>query len=393
MKIGFLKKLDKYAGLPLCALLTAVNLCLPSPGAFEKTKVRKTLFMKFWGLGSILLLAPAVREFRRTYPQSRVVFLTLSRNREISEALGLFDEVLTVDVDRGWGYFFATMATALRAIWRHAFDLVVDFEFFTRFSTILTFFTFARHKVGYHSWETWRGNIHTIKVPFNRYWHIMDNFYNLCSNIGVQRLSELQLVRPVVRSEDREAVDELLRGHKVVNRIMTVHVNASDLIIERRWPYENFIELINRVVSRHDIAVIFIGSQSEAGMVEEIMGRIKRPSVLNFAAKLSIRQLAYLFERSELIVSNDSGPLHLAVAMGVPTVSFFGPETPVIYGPRGKEHKVFFKNLDCSPCVNVHDRKSVHCYWAKPRCMEAITVDEVYDAIHEKLDDEKSTVA
>jgi ADP-heptose:LPS heptosyltransferase len=221
----------------------------------------------------------------------------------------------------------------------------------------------------------------------------MDNFYNLCSNIGVQRLSELQLVRPVVRSEDREAVDELLRGHKVVNRIMTVHVNASDLIIERRWPYENFIELINRVVSRHDIAVIFIGSQSEAGMVEEIMGRIKRPSVLNFAAKLSIRQLAYLFERSELIVSNDSGPLHLAVAMGVPTVSFFGPETPVIYGPRGKEHKVFFKNLDCSPCVNVHDRKSVHCYWAKPRCMEAITVDEVYDAIHEKLDDEKSTVA
>jgi ADP-heptose:LPS heptosyltransferase len=106
---------------------------------------------------------------------------------------------------------------------------------------------------------------------------------------------------------------------------------------------------------------------------------------VDLSGKISITQLAALFENSKLVISNDGGPLHLAVAMGAPTISFFGPETPVIYGPRGPQHAVFFKNIECSPCVNVHDRKSVRCYWTEPRCMKAITVEEVFGMIEQKL--------
>jgi len=106
---------------------------------------------------------------------------------------------------------------------------------------------------------------------------------------------------------------------------------------------------------------------------------------LNFAGKLNIRQIAYLFENAKLMIGNDSGPLHLASAMETRTISFFGPETPVLYGPRGEGHIVFFKNINCSPCINVHQGKTVKCYRDKPKCMESITVQEVIDAVNRVL--------
>lgn len=388
MKIGLLKFLDKYLGFFICLILSVITKFF---GADNKTinndTTQKTLFMKFWGLGSILLLSPTIKEFKNTFPNAKITFLTLARNREISESLMLFDEVLTIDVDNGWLKYFKDLVGNILHFWKERYDLVIDFEFFTRFSAIITFLTFARNKIGYHSWETWRGNIHNIKVPFNRYWHITENFYNLVRCIGIKRLNELTIIKPFVSEQDKTFILGMLRDSKVKRDFISVHVNAGELSIERRWPYENFILLINRLLLEYDLDVIFIGSKSERSFVREIIEKIKSNSIADFVGRLSITQLAHLFEKSRLIISNDSGPLHLAVAMGTPTVSFFGPETPVIYGPIGKSHTVFFKNIDCSPCMNVHNRKSVHCYWKKPKCMEQISVDEVFCEVAGKINE------
>ncbi|HBU69403.1 MAG TPA: hypothetical protein DEE98_03360 [Elusimicrobia bacterium] len=388
MKIKQMKLLDRYLGFIACKLF---SLFTPRPSKtrpkIDKHKTKNILLMKFFGLGSILLLSPAVKAIKNGFPHSRLVFFTLSRNRELCRSLGIFDEVITLEVDKGWPAFCSSLLSSIFYLWKRRFDMTVDFEFFTRFSAVMTFLSFAPVRVGYHAWETWRGNTHNIQVPFNRYWHIMDNFYNLATYIGLPKNGELKIIRPEVSREDSEFVASLLKDNGASGDFISVHFNASDLSIERRWPYENFIKLINRLVEDYNLKIIFIGSKSESGSVGEIVRAIggKSSAVLNFAGKLSITQLARLFELSKLVISNDSGPLHLAVAMETPTVSFFGPETPVIYGPLGKSHTVFFKNIDCSPCINVHDRKSVHCYWEKPRCMEAISVDEVYAAIADKL--------
>lgn len=388
MKITFLKFLDKYAGLAICLALTFINKLL----SFRETELRaenikKTLAIKFWGLGSILLLSPAIKEFRAAYPGSKLVFLTLSRNKEISEALKLFDKVLTINIDSGWLAFSRTFLNSLLYFRRERFDLVLDFEFFTRFSSIVTFFTFARMKIGYHAWETWRGDIHNLKAPFNRYWHVMDNFYNLGVHIGLDpgKRKKLKIVKPFISPEDKETVSKLLEGAGVKNGYIAVHVNASDLSVERRWPYDNFVRVIDRFLDKYGMHVVFIGSGSDRSFVHRMIAEIAHPRTVDLAGKVSITQLAWLFENSKLVIANDSGPLHLAVAMETPTISFFGPETPIMYGPRGEGHAVFFKDIECSPCINVHDRKSVRCYWTRPKCMEAITVDEVFDIIEKKL--------
>lgn len=386
MRLSFLKFLDKYVGLAICAVLTGLNMLSGSGEAgLRKGKIKKTLALKFWGLGSILLLTPAMSEFRKTYPGSRLVFLTLSRNREICESLKLFDAVITINIDRGWFVFSRTFLGAILSIWKERFDMVIDFEFFTRFSSIVTFLAFAKTRVGYHAWETWRGNIHNIQVPFNRYWHVMDNFYNLGVHIGFPARKNLTMVKPFVSPEDKAVVAELLEEAGVKNGFIAVHVNAGDLSAERRWPRDNFMSVLGKVLDNYELSVVFIGSRADRGYVQDVIDGINRPHALNFAGKLSITQLAFLFENSKLVISNDSGPLHLAVAMEAATISFFGPETPVFYGPAGEKHTVFFKNIECSPCINVHDRKSVRCYWSRPKCMEAITVQEVFAAIEKKL--------
>ncbi|HOW88969.1 MAG TPA: glycosyltransferase family 9 protein [Elusimicrobiales bacterium] len=387
MKIKHMKFLDKYAGYAACVVLTAFGRAFGSgePAKIDKGAIRKVLVMKFWGLGSILLLSPAIAGIREEFPGARIVLFTSRRNSEICSSLGIFDEVRYLDVDRGWLAFAASLLRNMFRLFMDRFDMVVDFEFFTRFSAVLTFFTFSPIRVGYHAWEAWRGDIHNIKVPFNRYWNIMDNFYNLGTYIGVAARPELRMARPRFTEEDRAFVDGLLGKAGVSGGYIAANVNASDLVIERRWPYENFVELARRLLEKFGSSIVFVGSPSERPGVDAIVKEVGDPRAVNLAGMVSIPQLARLFEGADLVISNDSGPLHLAVAMGTPTVSLFGPETPAIYGPKGKEHTVIFKNIDCSPCCNVHDRKSVHCYWEKPRCMSLITVAEVFEAIERAL--------
>ncbi len=386
MKIGFLKFLDKYAGLALCLFFTALSrLGGSGDPVVRKEEIRKTLAMKFLGMGSILMLSPTLKEFRAAYPGSKLVFLTLSRNREISEALRLFDEVVTIDIDNGWPAFAKSFLSAMAYFWRERFDLVLDFEFFTRFSAIVTFLTFARIRVGYHAWETWRGDIHNIKVPFNRYWHITDSFYALGRHIGLEKKEKLELVRPFISPGDKAAVRGLLEANSVRDGYICAYVNAGDLSVERRWPEDNFAEVLSRFLAAYRQHVILVGSGKDRPVAAAMRARLNDRRVLDFSGKLSVTQFASLLEGAKLLITNDGGPLHLAAAVKTRTISFFGPETPVIYGPRGEGHTVFFTNIECSPCINVHDRKSVRCYWTKPKCLETIRPDEVFRAVEREM--------
>ncbi len=395
MKIDFLKLLDKYIGFIICVLISFINIFLPNKRAdiskLEKSSIHNILVMKFWGLGSILLLTPTIRELKNQYNNSKITVLTLRRNRSICESLGLFDEIITLNVDRGWFVFTKDFIKLLFLFLRTRFNIVIDFEFFTRFSSIVTFLTFAKIKIGYHSWETWRGNIHNIEVPFNRYWHMYDNFYNLGVHIGFPAKTDFHMEEPTISANDMQFVDTLLNSSGSDSDYMCIHVNASDLSVERRWPYDNFIKLINKMIPESKTKIIFIGTKPEEPLVLEIINKISSDQLINLIGKVSIPQLAYLFKKAKVVVSNDSGPLHLAVAMNTPTISFFGPETPVLYGPKEPIHKVFFKSLDCSPCINVHDRKSVRCYFDRPKCMDAISVEEVYGELKNILTDENHT--
>ena len=121
-----------------------------------------------------------------------------------------------------------------------------------------------------------------------------------------------------------------------------------------------------------------IGAPKEKNYTEQCRQLVKNKNrVLNFSGETkNVKQLCYLLGKACFVLSNDSGPVHMANAMDVPVLAFFGPETPKLYGPLGPKNHVFYKNMPCSPCISIHNAKVVDCRIGV-QCMKKIQSEEV----------------
>ncbi|HTP12414.1 MAG TPA: glycosyltransferase family 9 protein, partial [Bacteroidota bacterium] len=144
---------------------------------------------------------------------------------------------------------------------------------------------------------------------------------------------------------------------------------------------DRFAALVSRLAITEEFLFCFTGTSEEREYVQRVINLTHVTGrCINVAGRLTIPELCALLEQSVLYIGNDSGPLHLATALGVPTVGLFGPESPVFYGPLGDRHTSIYRRLPCSPCMNVYAAKSFRCPY-NARCMKEIQVDEVFDAL------------
>ncbi|QDU82987.1 ADP-heptose--LPS heptosyltransferase 2 [Planctomycetes bacterium Pla163] len=374
-----LQRADQRLGLVACALLQPLRL-LPRGRARD---VERVLLVKFWGIGSLQLLTPAVQSLRRRHPNARLELLTLRQNGEFVRGLGVFDEVLELDVDSsGWLRLFGRITRALWRLRRRGYGAVYDFEFFTRFSAIVTAVVGAPLRVGFESPRIWRGRFHTATVPFNRYWHVARNFRCLAGGENGRAVEPEDLTPLTVSDTTRERLDALLseEGLGGAGPLIVLNPNAGALSLERRWPTANFADLARRLARELPGArVALIGSRGERDYTGEILAQAGEGlgAAANLAGRLDVAELGALLERADLFVGNDSGPMHLAAALGTPTVGLFGPETPVMYEPIGTRTRALYRPPACSPCINVHDNKLSACWRGRPECLLNLGVDLV----------------
>lgn len=392
MKMRTMQQMDRLLG-PLFCLFFSLIYKKNRNISLKELEIKNVLVIKFWGMGSIILLSPAIKMLKNENPNIRVTLLTLERNREIANLLQVFDKIITLKLSESHFYVVIfEILELIKILRKKVYDIVIDAEFFTRFSALITFFSKAVVKIGFHSWEVYRGNFYDITKPFNRYWHVRNNFLNLFSvcynknfNVGKDKVIFPELN---ITEGDYIYLAEILKNYNVLekDKIVCINIHTGDLALERRWSEENFIRLTREIFSKFkDIKIFFIGSKNEYNYTENVVKKIGISEVVNLSGKLSLSQLAVLLKQTKLFITNDSGPLHLADMLEVPTISFFGPETPVLYGANSKNHFVFFKNIDCSPCINVHTGKLVKCIKQHPECMKNITVEEVLDKVKEIL--------
>lgn len=392
MNLHSMRVIDKYAGWVICIILSVIEYCIKpfrKKNRFDQKNVKNILVMKFWGIGSIMLATPLLKALRDKFPDSNIIFFTLTKNNEIVKLFEPVNGVITLDVDNG---YFAFVESLLKSIFRMRKikpDLIFDLEFLTRFSAIMTYLSGAKEKIGFMAWESWRGNnLHTIGVPFNRYWHVKKNFYNLGTAVGIAAEADLKLLQPKLSINEENETNFLFKKYSLEPKeYICINPNAGELALSRKWSKENFKELTNEILKKYaGYKVVYIGSSKERNYVESITLSIKPHSmVINSAGGLNIQQLIIILKNAKLLISNDSGPLHLAVALRTPTISFFGPETPVLYGHSSKDNIVFYKNIDCSPCINVHEDKTFYCHQKSSLCLEQIKVPEVMEEVNKLI--------
>lgn len=375
--------MDRYVGSLLCGWFSFVQRLERRKGRpqEEPNGIQKILLMKYFGMGSLILASPMVRALKRTYPDARIDLLTIEQNRALSDILPIFDRLYAIDTHSLLSVL-RSMFSALRLIRREKYDVVIDAEFFSRFSGLVSYFARPRYSVGFYLPEIWRGNFLTHPVHFNYYRHAIVTFMALAKRLGVES-TDYQLEPLAISAKVENDVRSKLEMIGVMpgRRLVCVNVNTGPLSPERRWPEANFAKLIRSILSDFpDVTILLIGAPSDVPAVAKMCSLLDcedRERLLNVAGKFSLEEFCSLLRKSELLITNDSGPLHIAEALGVPTISFFGPETPVLYGPTGDTHVVFYKGIYCSPCLNVHNQKKAPCN-GNNVCMQLISPDEVF---------------
>jgi ADP-heptose:LPS heptosyltransferase len=390
--LWLMKSIDNGLGLPICTLFGLLVWVRHRLIPRQSRPIRENgtiVVSKFFGIGTIVEATALLVAIRQRYPGARLVFLTFSSNASFVRSLGLCTDLLVIRT--GSPILFA-YDTLRHVIWmrRHDVDVILDLEFFSKFSTLMSVLGGARMRVGYHLNAFWRSSLLTHPVYFNYYRHITSIFAQAGSRIDIQVPAGLLRKIPV-KDAARERVAGTLRelGWADGVRLVGVNVNAGELSLERRWPVERFVAVIEALIARHpDVRVLLTGSPVEAGYVGSAYAQLSeaaRGRTLVTAGLWTMEEFLAALERMACILTNDSGPMHLAAAQGTPLVTLWGPGRPDTWAPAAARQEIVYEDYPCSPCIYMFT--TYEGMWCKHEgwCMLAITVARTLAAVEAVL--------
>ena len=404
-----LQRTDRWIGVPLCAILTILRRMFESAGPPGPRQVRRILFIKFAEQGSTVLAYPAIRHAIDMVGRENVYFVVFEDNRFILDAMEIIPQgnVITIATKSLFGLATGALRAVLR-VRKIGIDAVVDMEFLTRFSAILTFTTGAKSRVGFHTFfgdGPYRGNLMTHRLLYNPHLHTSQMFEAMVEALlrdpsvlpTFDFTPSVNQPLPRFRPSPSEVaeIDALLQRENpgiCSAPLILLNPNASDLLPLRRWPALRYVELARRLLERYpELFIGFTGGPSEAGPNNRLADEVGSSRVIPLAGKTTLRQVLVLYTRSEILVTNDSGPAHFATMTPIRVVTLFGPETPALFAARSPNATALWAGIACSPCVNAYNNRQSVC--RNNVCMQAITVDDVFKEVTGIYDSLKRTTS
>lgn len=395
--IPTLQRTDRWVGTPLCAILTILRRIFESAGRPGPRPVKRILFVKFAEQGSTVLAYPAILRAIEIVGRENVYFVVFEDNRFVLDAMEVIPDgnVITIATKSVLGLATGALQAVLQ-IRKIGIDAVVDMEFLTRFSAILSFATGAKSRVGFHTFfgdGPYRGDLMTHRLLYNPHLHTSQMFEAMVEALtrdpaGFPTFDFKPPVnQPLARfrpspSEVAE-INALLQSENPrigSAPLILLNPNAGDLLPLRRWPAAHYVELAQRLLEHYpDLFIGFTGAPAEAAANRQLADEVGSDRVIRLAGKTTLRHLLVLYGRSAILVTNDSGPAHFASMTPIRVVTLFGPETPALFAARSPNATALWAGIACSPCVNAYNNRQSVC--RNNICMQAITVDTVFKEV------------
>jgi ADP-heptose:LPS heptosyltransferase len=392
MSIERMKAIDLWLGLPLCAL---AGMALRLAGRLRRrppaipVRPRRILVMKFFGLGSVIQAGPMLRAVRQRHPESRLTFLTFDGTARLVERMRLCDDVRVIRT-RGMLRFAADVLRELWGFRRQPVDVCIDLEFFSKFSTLMSVLSGAHTRIAFHLNNFWRWSIVTHPVYYNYYRHVTDVYALAAAAVGAavadRSPAPLHLPDEVCESARRQLLE---CGWDGASRLVGVNVNAGELSLERRWPPERFAAVVEWICTRDGVQPVLTGAPNECDYVQRVVDRLTpaaRGRAVNTAGRWSFDELIAGIRLFDFLLTNDSGPMHIAYAQGVDSISLWGVGRPSFFGPLQGNHSTFYRQLPCSPCLYMFTSEIGQWCSHRGDCMQQIGVDEVRRAVESYLE-------
>ncbi|MBN2033868.1 MAG: lipopolysaccharide heptosyltransferase II [Deltaproteobacteria bacterium] len=336
------------------------------------------LLIKLSAIGDVVHTLPLLEVLRKSFPTARIDWLVEEEAWPIIEGHKDVDHVI-ISRRKSWCEKFLSsghrtgvlqeIKRFVQTIRSEYYDLIIDLHGLFK-SGILAGLARARRKIGFTGGREGSMLFLTDRpYPFDYNRHALERYLQAAEYLGCRTDSWKGAIP--IQETDKAGIDRFLIEHFSPEDIV-IAVNPMARWNTKLWDEGRFTSLAARLQDELSCKVLFTGSNDDRPIIDRITATIN-PRPLNLAGKTTLRELAYLYSRCRLMVSTDTGPMHIAAAMGVPVVALFGPTAPRRTGPYGKNHTVIQENLECSPCFR---KRCPHL-----TCMKSITVEKVFDTV------------
>jgi ADP-heptose:LPS heptosyltransferase len=347
-------------------------------GAGRSSHVQRILVLECWNLGDLVMEVPFLRNLRNHYPDAHIALLTSPKCAELISDQGLVDELIVVRIPWAQHYSRWRKYNPFSPLWiefLHTLRFLRAQQFHLAFSAradirdnFMMWFAEVERRVGY----AFGGGgffLTDVAVPDLQNPHFSNRWLRLLETLG--KYPDVRQPRLRVTANERESAERSMAERGIPNGEFVIGIHPGARSALREWGEENFRVLAERLQAEFPVKIVWFRDPGQVGPVENDP---RRPSF-----SLPLRGFMGVLSQCQLLICNDSGPMHIATALGVPVVAIFGPTEPAWFGPLGQSnHIVIQPGFWCRPCFD-------YCVFDQPYCLRTIKVDSVFHATVEAL--------
>jgi lipopolysaccharide heptosyltransferase II len=375
-------------GLADCVLAPVAAVRRLRPRRRVRAAPQAILLLRLERIGDLLMSLGAIRAVRSRAPGARIELIVGSWNEPLARLIPEVDQVSTLDAS--WLARGASQAGAggmLREAlgWRaRHFDLAINFEGDIR-SNLLVWSSGASRRVGFGM--AGGGPLLTDCVPYNPHTHVAANCLRLvdCALGSTADIPAGAPGRLHLPAAARARATDLLGQSQLRSPIVGIHASGGRAI--KQWEPSRFAGVAAMLVKSHAARIVLTGSAADRVDVDRLKAALPPGiEVSDVTGDLDLVALAAVLERLTVFVTGDTGPMHLAAAVGTPIVGLFGPSDPARWGPLAPSARIVRIDLPCSPCNRIR-RPPERCVGHVPDCLAGIPVNRVYETVASVIDE------
>jgi ADP-heptose:LPS heptosyltransferase len=345
---------------------------------------RRILLLRLERIGDLLMVLDAIGLARALAPGADIDLAVGGWNADLAALIPGLSRIDTIDAPwlarEGAGWTWPALVAHARGWRARRYDLVVNFEPDIR-SNFLAWLSGGRRRAGYFTGGG--GAFLTDAWAFDPTAHVAENAERL-----VRRAfgAAGEAPDPAPRTPLRVPDEARARAAALLPRpgAPLIGVHASGGRPSKQWHPDRFGDAARQLAARHGATIVLTGGPADRALVDQVAARLTGVPVVDVSAQVDLVTLAAVLERLDVLVTGDTGPMHLAAAVGTPVAALFGPSDPRRYGPAGGPHEILRIDLWCSPCGLVR-LPPVRCRNRVPECLEGIGVEAVVAAAERLL--------
>lgn len=328
----------------------------------DNSSIKKILVINLAFIGDVILATPVARGLKAAFPHAQIDMLVIPAAAPIAELNPYIDRVMVYD-KKGKHKKMTSLWSLIRELRKQKYDLTISTNFALR-NAMVAWATGAPNRVGYDAQHAGWLLTQVASAVRTQYRHEVENQLDVLKPLGIE-VEDISLELKI-KEKDEIYIKTVLKQTSGKKLVVICPAGSYQ---RKSWETNGYVQFLQEISQVADCCLI--GGKAEANLLEEINALAGNVAQV-FAGTLTLGQVAALLKRTDLLLSVDTGPLHIGQAVGTLTLGLFGPTDPGIWGPRGINDGIIYKPVECSPC------------WGKGeclghRCMNTILPEEVIE--------------